>query len=86
VPAARAAGVGGDVVADEGEHGANGMSFGAVPALAAARAAAVATMLWTSTRPQASCLASRGDWPRSGRREPRTAAFRCRNAISIGHR
>ena len=35
---------------------------------AAARAAAVAVMLWTSSRPRASWRANSGDWPRSGRR------------------
>jgi hypothetical protein len=60
---------------DLGDHGLD-LVFRAGGTMPAARAAAVATMLWLSSRPQASCLASSGDWPRSGRREPRTAAFK----------
>ena len=64
----------------------NGMSRGSVPASAAARAVAVATMLWMSSSAQASWRASSGDWPRSGRRVPRTVFFRWRNAVSVSHR
>ena len=76
MPAVRAAGVGGDVVADEGEHRGERDELRGGPGLCGGAAAAVATMLWTSSRPQASCLASSGDWPRSGRREPRTVFFK----------
>ena len=48
------------------------MSRGSVPASAAARAAAVATMLWMSRSAQASWRARSDDWPRSARRGPRT--------------
>ena len=54
----------------------NGMSPGSSPADPAARAAAVAVMLWMSRSAQASWRASSGDWPRSGRRGPRTVRFR----------
>ena len=80
-----AAGAGGDVAADEREDGGEGDEAGIGPARAAARAAAVAVMLWMSSSAQASCRASSGDWPRRARRGPRTVFFRWRNAISICH-
>ena len=61
----------------------NGMSPGSIPAGPAARAAAVAVMLWMSSSAQASWRARSGDWPRSGRRGPRTVRFRWRKAISM---
>ena len=62
-----------------------GMRPGSVPARAAARAAAVAVMLWMSSSAHASWRASSGDWPRRARRVPRTVFFRWRNAISTCH-
>ena len=62
-----------------------GIRPGSMPAVAAARAVAVAVMLWMSRSAQASWRARSGDWPRSGRRAPRTVFFRWRNAISICH-
>jgi hypothetical protein len=82
VAAVRAGRLGGDAGADEAE---NGMSPGSIPAHPAARAAAVAVMLWMSSSAQASWRARSGDWPRKGRRGPRTVFFKCKNAISICH-
>ena len=64
----------------------NGMSPGSSPADPAARVAAVAVMLWMSSSARASWRARSGDWPRSGRRDPRTVRFRWRNEISVSHR
>ena len=64
--------MGADETEDGGERDEAGVDAGGP----AARAAAVATMLWMSSSAQASWRASSGDWPRSGRRGPRTVFFR----------
>ena len=75
-PAVRAAGVGGDAVADEAEHGGERDELRVGSGWTAARATAVAARLWMRSSAQASWRASAGDWPRSSRRVPRTDAFK----------
>jgi len=74
--AVRAAGIGGHVVADQGQEAVNGIWSGSMPAVAAARAAIVAVMLCTSSSAQVSCRARAGERPRRTRPAPLTVFFR----------
>jgi hypothetical protein len=80
-PAVRAAGVGGNVLADEGQHGGERDGCDA-PAATAASAARAALMLWTSSSAKASLRARAAYLPRRTRRAPRTVRLKWRNAVS----
>lgn len=64
--AVRAAGIGGDVAADQGEHGGERDQARIDPGLRRRGRRIAAVMLWISSSAQASCRARAGERPRRG--------------------